>query len=127
MSMFTLLMVVFSMLSSLFAAYFACFGEPTSDSKTYYLDMVMEVCFLIDIFKNFFSQYTDESQPNKPVTDLFKIWQHYVKGPFFFDVLAISCWPLREIFRDSWSDDSVGLLYLLRIFRVSKILILMNL
>lgn len=74
MSMFTLLMVLFSMLSSLFAAYFACFGEPTTGSKTYYLDMVMEVCFVVDILKNFFSQYTDERQPTKPVQDLFKIW-----------------------------------------------------
>ena len=126
MSAFMFIMIIFSTLSSFFSAYFACFGEPESGSVMVYLDTVMEVAFIIDLFKNFFTQYTDPRQL-KPVRDLFKITVNYLKGPFFFDFLAILAWPMREIFRNSWSQENIGLLYLLRIFRISKILILLNL
>ena len=126
-SMFLMLMVVFSLLSSLFAAFFACFGEPQIGDSVYYFDMFMEICFILDIFRNFFAQYEDSIQPEKPVTDLFSIWRRYAKGPLIFDLLAISAWPLREVVRDSWEADNVGLIYLLRLFRVSKFFIVMNL
>ena len=126
-SMFLMLMVLFSLLSSLFAAFFACFGEPEQGDSVYYFDMFMEICFILDIFRNFFTQYTDPRQPEKPVTDLVQIWRRYARGPLIFDLMAISAWPLRVAVRDSWEPDNVGLIYLLRLFRVSKILILMNL
>ena len=127
LSMFFMLMVLFSLLSSLFAAFFACFGEPETGDSVYYFDMIMEICFILDIFRNFFTQYIDPERPEKPVTDLFSIWIRYVKGPLIFDLLAISAWPLRVVVRDSWKADNVGLIYLLRLFRIPKILILMNL
>ena len=50
------------MLTTLFAAYFACFGEPENEG-IYYFDMVMEICFIADIVKNFFLMYTDPTDP----------------------------------------------------------------
>ena len=61
---FQLMIILFSMLTTLFAAYFACFGEPENES-VYYLDMFMEICFIIDIVKNFFLMYTDPTDPSK--------------------------------------------------------------
>jgi hypothetical protein len=52
-ALFELLMTIFSILSTLFAAYFACFGEP-SILFIIYLDNIMEVCFALDIVRNFF-------------------------------------------------------------------------
>lgn len=44
-----------------------------------------------------------------------------------FDLLAQIAWPLRHMLKDTWSPDTVSLIYLLRLFRLGKILILMNL
>ena len=59
---FQLLLVIFSMLTTLFAAFFACFGEPMNQA-IYYFDMFMEICFIVDIVKNFFLMYTDPTDP----------------------------------------------------------------
>ena len=82
------------------AANFACFGEPSG--AVYMLDTVMEICFVIDMVRNFFTSYTDPREPRKPVRDLFLIMKHYVKGPFLFDFVALSAWPIRLIVRNSW-------------------------
>lgn len=50
----------------------------------------------------------------------------YLKGDFVVDLLAISKWPLHEILKDSWADDELDLLYLLRLFRLYKVLFLLN-
>jgi len=53
---------------------------------------------------------------------------HYVKGAFIFDLVATSAWPLLELLKtQSYPADSIKLIYLLRLFRISNILILMNL
>ena len=49
-----------------------------------------------------------------------------MRGAFFFDFLAISAWPIIAIVNDSWRPEDVGLIYLLRIFRFSKLVIVMN-
>ena len=94
-TIFVLLIVVFSMLSTLLAAYFACFGPP-EPGLILYLDTVMEIFFCIDIVRNFLTQYTDPREPRKPIKDVFKIALHYVKGSFFFDLVAVMAWPLRH-------------------------------
>ena len=43
------------------------------------------------------------------------------------DLIAISAWPLRSIVRDKWEPDNVSLIYLLRIFRIGKLVTIMNL
>lgn len=52
---------------------------------------------------------------------------HYLKGQFVFDLLAQISWPMRYFLKDSWTSADVSLIYLLRLFRLGKILILMNL
>jgi len=125
MAIFTSVMIIFSLCSSIFAAYFACFGEPEGGMAIF--DTIMEICFIIDMVRSFFTSYTTPHEPTKPIKDLFQIIKHYLKGAFFFEALALSAWPIRLAVRNSWDEDNVGLIYLLRVLRVSKILILMNL
>lgn len=54
------------------------------------------------------------------------IAKRYLKGDFLVDVLAISRIFLVEIFKDSWTSDQLDLLYLLRLFRLYKVLFLLN-
>ena len=69
---FALLVIILSVVSTVFAALFACFGEPTNPFIAN-MDNTMEVMFLLDILKNFVTQYTDPRAPRKPVRDFSKI------------------------------------------------------
>ena len=126
-AIFITLIIIFSGFSTLFAAYSACFGEPVEGSTLFWCDTVMEMCFVLDIIKNFLMQYTDPREPREPVRDLYKITMNYVKGAFIYDLIGCSGWPLRYAFRSSWPPDKLSLIYLLRIFRLSKVLRLLNL
>ena len=122
---FSAIIIAFSGFSTVLGAYFACFGEP-DDGFMAIFDTIMEICFIVDMFKNFFMKYTDPREPRKPVKDLAKIIVNYVKGAFFFDFIACIGFPLRHALRDNINDDNLSLLYLLRMFRLSKILILLD-
>ena len=94
-ALFMSLIIIFSVFSTLFAAFFACFGEPEEGSTILKLDTVMEVFFFVDLVKNFFLEYTDPREPRKPVRDLYLIARNYIKGAFIFDMIACSGWPFR--------------------------------
>ena len=49
--MFVFTMIIFALLSSLLAAFFACFGPP--DDGMLVFDHIMEVCFGIDMCRYF--------------------------------------------------------------------------
>ena len=98
---FTFIMIICSLASSLFAAYFACFGEPTG--TIHLMETTMEICFVVDMVTKFFTSYTDV-RTRKPVKDLFMISKNYVKGAFFFDLVALSAWPIRLAVRNSWDE-----------------------
>ena len=87
----------------------------------------MEIVFMIDILRNFLMEYYDPREPRKPIRDCGSIAVHYIKAEFVFDVLAILAWPLRKFFDGDWEDMNANLLYLLRLLRLSKILIILNL
>ena len=123
---FQLLIILFSMLTTLFAAYFACFGEPESWG-VYYFDMFMEICFIIDIVKNFFLMYTDPNDPSKKIKDFVKIAMHYAKGTFCFDAAAVLSWPIFLAAKASMPLEKASLFYLLRLLRISKIFVIMDL
>ena len=118
------IMILFALISCLCAAYYACFGSPSSLGLKI-LDGGMEVCFGLDIIRNFLMQYEDIEE-NKWVRNLKLIAKRYLKGDFIVDILAISRFPLNEIFKDSWNQDQLDLLYLLRLFRLYKVLFLLN-
>ena len=42
------------------------------------------------------------------------------------DMIAISRFPLYLIFQNSWTDEELDLLYLLRLFRLYKVFFLLN-
>ena len=126
MRLFMSLIIIFSVFSTFFAAFFACFGEP-EEGPIWTFDTVMETFFVVDLVKNFFLEYTDPREPRKPVRDLFLIARNYIKGAFIFDMIACSGWPFRYIVRGSWDPDDLSLIYLLRLLRLSKILVLLDL
>ena len=90
------LMIIFAMISTLFAAFYACFSRPDT-TATVVIDSVMEVCFALDIVRNFFMQYEDVEE-QRIVRNFKLIAIRYLKGDFFVDVLAISRFPLYLIF-----------------------------
>lgn len=121
-----LLIIIFSVLSTHFAAFFACFGEP-HNTFIKGLDLVMEIFFIMDIVKNLFMMYRDPRDPRKYISELTKIVWHYLKGAFIFDMLAVLAWPISYTMKGAIDPDIAVLIYLLRLFRLSKILILMDL
>jgi len=89
--MFNIVIIFLSLLSTISAAYFACFGfieQPLFVA----LEIIMESFFLVDIFLNFLLQYKDDEE-FKPVKDLKKIAIRYLKRFFIIDFLATV--PLR--------------------------------
>ena len=123
---FVAIITVFSVFSTTFAAYFACFGEPVTDPIIIF-ELVMEICFALDIVRIFLTQYVDPQDPKRYINDPLKIAKHYITSSFVFDVLSLSAWPLRNVVRGSWEPEHVSLIYLLRLFRLSKILVIMDL
>ncbi len=75
--MFVLMIILFALISTLLAAYFACFGAP-SQSGVIIFDNIMEICFVTDIVRNFFTQYVDPRDPRKRIRDLVKIAKNYI-------------------------------------------------
>jgi len=99
-ALFMSLIIIFSLVSTLLAAYFACFGSPSSESLVVF-ETVMEICFVTDIIRNFFTSYYDPRDPRKKITDLFQISKNYIRGgSFFLDLIACLSWPLREVVKD---------------------------
>lgn len=57
-TVFFALITVFSIFSTTFSAYFACFGEPVLTGVLVF-DDIMEVFFALDIIRMFLTQYVD--------------------------------------------------------------------
>lgn len=125
LKLFMIVITVFSVLSTLFAAYFACFGEPATPGIKAF-EIVMEVFFALDIIRNFLMQYTEPTEPKKPIRVCSKIASHYVKTSFVYDMVALSATPLIILFTGVWTPDNVSLFFLLRLLRLSKIVIIMD-
>ena len=121
---YVFIMIIFALISTLLATFYACFGPPETTSAKV-IDIVMEVCFGVDIIRNFFMQYQDDEE-QKTIRNLKMIAKKYLKGDFLVDVIAISRIFLNEVFKDSWTQDQLDLLYLLRLFRLYKVLFLLN-
>ena len=93
MQIYAFILIIFALVSTLCAAFYACFGEP-EDMSMYIVDVIMEVAFGIDIIRMFFMQYEDVEE-QKTIRNLKLIAKRYLKGDFIVDVLAISRWPLQ--------------------------------
>ena len=125
-AIFIMIIILFSLVSTLLAAYFACFGKPDSEFMDV-LDLIMETAFAMDIARNFLFQYTDPREPRKPVRDCARIATHYAKGAFIWDLIPQISTLIKLSVENSWTPEQVNLLFLLRLLRLSKILILMDL
>lgn len=97
------IMIIFALVSTLLATFYACFGPPESTFAKV-VDIIMEVCFGIDIIRHFFMEYRDDEEGGqRRVRNLKSIAKRYLKGDFLVDILAISRVCLVEIFKDSWT------------------------
>jgi len=113
---FNIVIIILSLLSTISAAYFACFGfieQPIFVA----LELMMESCFLVDIILNFLLQYKDD-EDFKPVKDLKKIAIRYLKRFFIIDFLATV--PLRYMMLTD-DPDTLQLFQLLKLLRLPKL------
>jgi len=85
----------------------------------------MEAFFALGILRSFFLEFTDEEN-HRPVRDLKRIAKRYLGSSFIFDLVAISTLPLIGLFKDSWDPENLSLLYLLRLLRVERIFVILN-
>ena len=58
---FVFILILFALVSTLCAAFYACFGPP-EDASLKVFDMIMEAWFGLDILRNFLMQYDDIEQ-----------------------------------------------------------------
>lgn len=113
---FNIVIIFLSLISTITAAYFACFGF-VKDPIFIALELMMESCFLLDIILNFLLQYKDD-EDFKPVKDLKKIAIRYLKRFFIIDFLATV--PLRYMMLSD-EPDTLQLFYLLKLLRLPKL------
>lgn len=100
---FVFIIILFSLVSTLLSAYYACFGHPEREF-TKVLDLVMEIFFALDIARNFLMEYVDPEE-QKTIRNIKMIAKRYLKGVFIVDILAFSPFFLRSVVEDSWDED----------------------
>ena len=121
---FSALLIMLALFSTLFSAYYACFNGPQNVWLLTF-DYTMEAFFALGILRSFFLEFTDEEN-HRPVRDLKRIAKRYLGSSFIFDLVAISTLPLIGLFKDSWDPENLSLLYLLRLLRVERIFVILN-
>ena len=112
-----LFITILTMYSGITACYFACFGPPTNSMLA--LDYFFELMFLLDIFKTFLTQYWDEDN-RVWVRDLKKIAIRYIQGRFLVELAAMLTLPLIWAFTGTTDEETLHVLYLLRLFRIAR-------
>lgn len=93
------------------------------------LDALINLFFILDIFINFCTTYTD-TETQDEITNFKLIAKHYVKGRFWIDLIAsipfdyfIYLYPMG----DTFFFELFSLLKLVRILRLSKLITYLNL
>jgi hypothetical protein len=74
--------------------YNIAFVDFESGTAWYYIDLYVDICFILDLFINFISAYYDKE--NKLVTDNKIIAKRYLRTWFVIDLIA--AFPFNEIF-----------------------------
>jgi len=112
---FNILIIILSFISTISAAYFACFGFST---KLGFLiaDIAIEFCFLFDIVLNFLLEYKDDQ--HKPVRDFKRIAVRYMKKLFIVDFLATIPFRYMRLVED---EKNERLFFLFKLFRLYKL------
>jgi hypothetical protein len=77
--------------TAVFTPYVAAFllnekGYPDSDSRLFYVDLLVDIMFIIDIVINFRTTYVSEN--DEVVSAPSKIAVHYFRGWFIIDLVA---------------------------------------
>lgn len=109
------MIVSLSLISTITAAYFACFGFPIELGYSLFFTFI-ELWFVADIIHNFFLQYKDE-EDFKPVRDIKRITWRYLKRYFIFDLLATI--PFNWLVNSN--SRSYHLFYLFKLLRLPKL------
>lgn len=131
-TVFDMVMLVASVYSTFTQAYYAAFGPP---DKVYanrspgriafieFVDQTVEFSFYLDFICCFLQEYKDE-ETYTIVSDIKKIAKHYIKGSCVFDLLA--CLPFDRILTVGGRQTDTRLYRLLKLFRVPRLLELLN-
>jgi hypothetical protein len=85
--MYNFLIILACIVSSFIYCYLGAFGVPQNRSSLWWMDIIFEVIFGVDILVNFCLEYRPENSL-KMERDWRKIAERYAKGLFLFDALA---------------------------------------
>mmetsp|Transcript_37640 Transcript_37640/g.86975 ORF Transcript_37640/g.86975 Transcript_37640/m.86975 type:complete len:666 (-) Transcript_37640:80-2077(-) len=88
------------------------------DSLFGILELVIDICFVVDIFLTFRTSFSDEE--GEEVFDWTKVMVHYVRTWFFIDV--ITAIPLEYIVQRGATTDGIKLLKGSKVLKVLKLL-----
>lgn len=94
-------------------------------------DSSIDILFMIDVFINFRTSYIN-SKTGEEIFDLKMIAKNYLRGRFWLDILASLPLDILTLFlfssdSDTTAFDLFGLLKLVRVLRLSRIIMYMNL
>ena len=111
-----ILVIFICIFSSYIYAYIAAFGIPYLEEQPrfFFVIIVFEVIFGMDIAVQFLLEFKPEDQYNK-VRDLTEIAKRYLKSRFFIDALAMI--PFHTFF-DGQSNDNIKLFFIIKIIRI---------
>lgn len=113
-----ILVIFICIFSSYIYAYIAAFGIPYLEEqpKFFFIIIVFEVIFGMDIAVQFLLEFKPEDQYNK-VRDLTEIAKRYLKSRFFIDALAMI--PFHTFF-DGQHNENIKLFFIIKIIRIQK-------
>lgn len=95
------------------------------------LNAFIDLLFIIDVFVNFRTSYVN-TKTGEEIFDLKKIALNYLKARFWIDILASMPFDLFTLFLIGRNQNTIvfklfGLLKLIRVLRLSRIIMYMNL
>jgi len=99
--------------------YYVAFQNMMTDEEYASFDkraIIYSTYFAIDILINFITEHHFDSSSHEPERELTGIFCLYIKGRFFFDLIALL--PLKLIFTGLFQDGVLRLLDLVKLIRL---------
>ena len=114
--------IIICIVSSFYYAYCAAFYQNIDENLKFHIRYMFEIVFLIDMISQFFTSYPCSNKTAKcNIRDISLIIDHYIRGGFVSDLI-----PLLPFQYLSIPNDKADLFLLIKIFRISKGLDMMN-
>lgn len=114
--------IITCIVSSFYYAYIAAFYQNIDEGVKFHIRYGFEIVFLIDMISQFFTSFTSSNKTGKfSIREFSLILDHYIKGSFVKDLIPLL--PLQYL---SIPDNKQDLFLLIKIFRLTKGLEMMN-